>query len=162
VHDKGLTYIVRPQDDGSVTFSVKPGHAKEFNAERAQQHFAKTLSDQKEFEKVRDVVKDAYGKFSDKEGVSQCGRNLRRARFALRALAIVGAGMALSPNADAAQRLKISVTKIEKALQNGECPDEDDKNDVLIAVKDIYGYSSVALWYLKKLDDMCPCCSGGK
>jgi RHS repeat-associated protein len=156
VHDKDaagkLTYMVNVDDNGRATLSAKPGHEREFNAERARKHFGEVVNNPKEFKKIRDVVKDAHDRFSDKEGIARTGRNLRRARLAFRSLAIVAWGLALDPhNADAVQRLKTGMDKIDRDVRNHTTPSDSDIDDVMIAIKDIYGFEPAALWYWNRL-----------
>ena len=143
-----IDYVVEPQADGSLVFRAKPGHPGTFDEAQARAHFLSAIRDPEEFKKIRGVVRDAYNQFSDKGTISQCGINLRRARFALRALGIVAMGLALSPtDAAAAGRLKQALDRVDASLSQGDTPDENDANDILIAVKDIYGQDGLALWY---------------
>jgi hypothetical protein len=50
------------------------------------------------------------------------------------------------------QRLQNSVNQIQTAVNNGDTPSDDVKNDFLVAAKDVYGDDTLALWAWGRLE----------
>jgi RHS repeat-associated protein len=149
-----LTYTVNVRDDGTVVLGPKDGHPPgEFSLPRARADYAKNVRQPKEFQKMRDVVSDAWEKYNDKNSIAKFGKNLRRAGGVITSLYIISWGLALDPgNADAVQRLHTAMGNINRDWHNNRDIKDGDIDDATLAIKDIYGNDDAALWYLNQLN----------
>jgi RHS repeat-associated protein len=150
-----LTYMVRLQNDGTIVLQPKPGHESEFSLARARADYAKNVRNPGEFQKMRNVVRDAWNNYNDKDGIAQFGRNLRRSGAVIGSLYIISWGLSLDPgNADAVQRLHTAMNNINSDWQKHIPLDDGDILDAAVAVKDVYGNDDAATWYWYQLQKL--------
>ena len=153
-----LTYSVRARADGTVVLVPKPKHESEFSLERATADWAKNSRDPDELKKMRDVVRDAWPKYNDKGPLRQTGRALRRlgrAGAVISSLYVISWGLSLDPgNSDAVLSLHGSMSKIQRDWNNHTPLNDDDINDAMVAIHDIYGNDDFALWYWNELEKL--------
>jgi hypothetical protein len=122
---------------------------------RARADYAKNVRNPGEFQKMRNVVRDAWNNYNDKDGIAQFGRNLRRSGAVIGSLYIISWGLSLDPgNADAVQRLHTAMNNINSDWQKHIPLDDGDILDAAVAVKDVYGNDDAATWYWYQLQKL--------